>query len=103
MKTFLNGKEMQFVDGGYEYVFSKPYKRSNSETIEKGNGNKLYIQMYDNGVIIRTLIGEKEVNTLINRNVEIDTKNNKVYILEKDDEVKKHDDGSVEIIKSSTD
>lgn len=44
--------------------------------------------MYDNGVIIRTLIGEKEVNTLINRNVEIDTKNNKVYILEKDDEVK---------------
>jgi len=89
---------MQYVEGGYEYVFLKPYKRHQHEEIKRENG-KLTIQLYDNGVQIRTLVTKDEVNTLINRDVAIDTVNNKIYILEKDSKVKKNPDGSVEVIQ----
>jgi len=58
----------------------------------------LTIQVYDNGVQIRTLVTENEVNTLINRDVAIDTVNNKIYILEEDSKVQKNPDGSVEVL-----
>jgi hypothetical protein len=91
---------MNFVDGGYEYVFVKPYQRHQSETIKRDNG-ELHIQLYDNGVQIRTLVTKKEISTLINRDIEVDTKNNKVYILEADTKFTKHEDGSVEIKASN--
>lgn len=88
---------MEFVDGGYQYVFMKPYKRHQSDTVKRTNG-ELHIQLYDNGVQIRTLVTSKEVSTLINRDVAVDTKNHKVYILEADTEYKQHEDGSIEIL-----
>lgn len=90
---------MEFVDGGYQYVFMKPYKRHQSDTVKRTNG-ELHIQLYDNGVQIRTLVTSKEVSTLINRDVAVDTKNHKVYILEADTEYKQHEDGSIEILSA---
>lgn len=99
MKVLLNGQEMQFVEGGYKYIFMKPFSRFTEDTIEKDNGDRLHIELYDNGVQIRTLIRTDEVATLINRDVAVDTVANKIYIMEKDSQVKKNSDGSVEIIK----
>ena len=82
MRVFLNGQEMFFAEGGYEYIFIKPYTRHQHEVIKREHG-ELTIQLYDNGVQIRTLVTEDEVSTLINRDVAIDTVNNKVYILER--------------------
>lgn len=98
MRTFLNGKEMEFTEGGYEYVFVKPYTRHTQDVVTRQNGDKLYIQLYDNGVQIRTLMGKNEVNTLINRDVAVDTVNHKIYILEKDHRAEYGPDGSVKII-----
>lgn len=97
MRVFLNGEEMQFAEGGYEYIFLKPYKRHQHEVIKRENG-ELTIQLYDNGVQIRTLVTEDEVATLINRDIAIDRINHKIYILEKDSEFKKNPDGSIEIL-----
>lgn len=97
MRVFLNGEEMQFVEGGYEYVFMKPYKHHQHKVVKRENG-ELTLQLYDNGVQIRTLVTKNEVATLINRDVAIDTVNNKIYILEKDSKVKKNPDGSVEVL-----
>lgn len=97
MQVFLNGKVMDFVDGGYEYVFIKPYDKHTSEKIKRSNG-ELYIQLYDNGVQIRTLVTSKEISTLVNREVVVDTKNHKVYILEADTKYSMHEDGTVEIV-----
>ncbi|MDD2511405.1 MAG: hypothetical protein PHG94_09815 [Syntrophomonas sp.] len=97
MRIFLNGQEMQFAEGGYQYIFLKPYKHSQQETIPRESG-KLHIQLYDNGVQIRTLITNNEVSTLVNRNLAIDTKNQKIYILEEGSEYQKNPDGSVEIL-----
>lgn len=99
MKVFLNGQEMQFVEGGYKYVFTKPYRHFQEKTVDRGNGSKMHLEFYDNGVQIRTLITKEEVATLINRQIAIDTVNNKVYILEEGNEAKTNEDGSVEIIK----
>ncbi len=96
MKVFLNGQELQFAEGGYEYVFMKPYEKHQQRVVERENG-KLSLQLYDNGVQIRTLVTKEEVATLINRDVAIDTKNHKVYILEEGNKVTKHPDGSVEV------
>lgn len=98
MRVFLNGKEVPFVDGGYDYVFIKPYRRHTQEVIKKGN-SELTIQLYDNGVQIRTLVTKNEVATLINREVAVDEVNRKIYILEEGSGVKKNPDGSVEIIE----
>jgi hypothetical protein len=89
---------MQFVEGGYKYVFVKPYQKFTEKTVNKDNGEKMHIELYDNGVQIRTLLTSKEVNTIINREVAIDTVNNKIYILEADSKVRKNEDGSVELI-----
>ncbi len=99
MKVFLNGTEMQFAEGGYKYVFMKPYQQFKENTIDKPNGDKMHIEFYDNGVQIRTLITKEEVATIINRNIAIDTLNHKIYILEEGNEVRSNPDGSVEIIK----
>ena len=99
MKVFLNGVEMQFVDGGYKYVFMKPYEKFQEKTINKDNGDKMHLEIYDNGVQIRTLITKAEVATIVNREVAIDKVNNKIYILEEDNEVRINEDGSVEVIK----
>ncbi|MDD4775626.1 MAG: hypothetical protein PHG75_03870 [Syntrophomonas sp.] len=99
MKVFLNGQEMQFVEGGYKYVFLKPYQHLQEKTIDKENGDKMHLEFYDNGVQIRTLVTKKEVATIINRDVAIDRVNNKVYILEEGNEARFNDDGSVDIIK----
>jgi hypothetical protein len=98
MKVFLNGTEMKFAEGGYKYVFMKPYQQFKENTIDKPNGDKMHIEFYDNGVQIRTLVTKEEVATIINREVAIDTKNNKIYILEEGNEVKSNPDGSVEIV-----
>lgn len=98
MRTFLNGKEMEFSEGGYEYMFVKPYKRHTQDTMARENGDKLHIQIYDNGVQIRTLMGKTEVNTLINRDIAIDKVNHKVYILEPGNKAEYNPDGSVNII-----
>jgi len=90
---------MQFVEGGYQYVFMKPYQKFTEKTVDKDNGDKMHIELYDNGVQIRTLLTSQEVNTIINREVAIDTVNNKIYILEADSKVQKNEDGSVELIK----
>ncbi len=97
MKVFLNGKEIEFTEGGYEYVFLKPYQRHNKETVKKDSG-ELTIQMYDNGVQIRTLVTKEEVATLVNRDVVIDRPNKKIYILESNSKVRQNEDGSVEIL-----
>lgn len=59
----------------------------------------MHLELYDNGVQIRTLITKKEVATIINRDVAIDKLNKKVYILEESNEARFNDDGSVDIIK----
>ncbi len=99
MKVFLNGQQMQFVEGGYKYVFLKPYQQVQEKTVDRENGDKMHLEFYDNGVQIRTLITKEEVATIINRQIAVDTVNNKVYILEEGNEAKTHEDGSVEIIK----
>ncbi len=99
MKVYLNGNEMQFTEGGYKYVFTKPYNRFTEETIKRDNGDKMHIELYDNGVQIRTLITRSEVNTIINRPVAIDQPNQKIYILEEGQEFRHLPDGSVEIVK----
>ena len=100
LRVFLNGKEMPFVDGGYKYVFIKPYKKHGQERIKKAHG-ELLLQIYDNGVQIRTLATAKEVSTIINREVAIDTKNNCIYILEADTKYQINEDGSVEILSAT--
>jgi hypothetical protein len=89
---------MQFVEGGYKYVFVKPYQKFTEKTVNKDNGDKMHIELYDNGVQIRTLLTSQEVNTIINREIAIDTVNNKIYILEADSKVQKNEDGSVVLI-----
>lgn len=89
---------MQFVDGGYKYIFAKPYNKFTEKTVNKENGDKMHLELYDNGVQIRTLITSQEVNTIINREVAVDTVNNNVYILEADSKIQKNADGSLELI-----
>lgn len=96
MRVFLNGQELKFVEGGYKYVFLKPYKQHVEDTVERA-GRTLHIQMYDNGVQIRTLATPSEITTLINREVAIDRLNNKIYILEEDSQVIRNDDGSISV------
>jgi hypothetical protein len=98
MKVILNGTEMQYVESGYKYVFMKPYQNFTEKTVNRDNGDRMHFELYDNGVQIRTLISSQEVNTIINREVAIDTVNNKIYILEEDTKVKKNEDGSVEVL-----
>ncbi len=98
MKVYLNGKEMEFAEGGYKYVFLKPYQKHHTEVIKKDNG-ELTIQMYDNGVQIRTLVTREEAATLVNREVVVDRPNQKVYILEADSKVVQHEDGTVEVLE----
>lgn len=98
MKVILNGNEMQFAEGGYKYVFMKPYEKFSEKTVNLKNGDRMHLEIYDNGVEMRTLISSEEVNTVINREVAIDTVNNKIYILEPDSQVKKNEDGSVEVL-----
>ena len=97
MKVTLNGTPMEFAEGGYKYVFMKPFQRFTEDTIEKKNGDRVHIELYNNGVQIRTLISKEEVATIINREVAIDTLNHKVYILEKENHPKHNPDGSIEI------
>jgi len=99
LRVFLNGREMSFVDGGYKYVFIKPYNKHGQEKIKKEHG-ELYLQIYDNGVQIRTLVTANEIATIINREVAIDTKNHLIYILEADTKYRTDDDGTVEILSS---
>lgn len=96
MRVFLNGREMQFAEGGYEYVFMKPYQHHVHKVITRDHG-QLTLQIYDNGVQIRTLVTREEVATLINREVAIDDINHKIYILEPDSRVKENSDGTVEV------
>ncbi len=96
MKIFLNGNEMMFVEGGYEYVFMKPYIKHQHQTIKKENG-ELTLQLYDNGVQINTLATKEEVSTIINRDIAIDKKNKKVYILEEGNRVVEQEDGSITV------
>ncbi|HWP96165.1 MAG TPA: hypothetical protein VN426_04895 [Syntrophomonadaceae bacterium] len=97
MKVFLNGRPVPFSDQGYEYVFLKPYTKHQHEVIKRERG-ELTLQMYDNGVQIRTLVTPEEVSTLVNRDVAIDTLNKKIYILEENVQVRENPDGSVEIL-----
>ncbi|NLT19646.1 MAG: hypothetical protein GXY16_01460 [Syntrophomonadaceae bacterium] len=101
MQVYLNGKKMKFIDGGYEYVFLKPYQRHTQEEIPRPGG-KLLIQLYDNGVQIRTLKTEKEVSTLINREVAVDEINRKIYILEEGSQVIPQSDGSLKVHMTAT-
>jgi len=96
MKVYLNGKEMPFKEGGYQYVFMKPYQRSQTEVIKKDYG-QLTLQLYDNGVQIRTLVTVKEVSTLVNRDVAVDEVNGKIYILEPGNKVTSNADGSLSV------
>ena len=77
----------------------KPYQKFTEKTVNRDNGQRMHFELYDNGVQIRTLISSQEVNTIINREVAIDTVNNIIYILEEDSKVKKNEDGSVEILE----
>lgn len=81
MKVTLNGISMEFAEGGYKYVFKEPFQRFTEDTIQKENGDRVHIELYDNGVQIRTLISKDEVATIINRDVEIDKINHKINIL----------------------
>jgi hypothetical protein len=47
---------------------------------------------------ISTLITSQEVNTIINREVAIDTVNHTIYISAEDSKVKQNVDGSVEVL-----
>lgn len=96
MKVYLNGKEMQYKEGGYEYVFMKPYQRSQTEVVKKDYG-QLTLQLYDNGVQIRTLATANEVSTLVNRDVAVDEVKKKIYILEPGNKVTTNPDGSLNI------
>ncbi|MGI6469487.1 MAG: hypothetical protein GXZ09_07865 [Syntrophomonadaceae bacterium] len=96
MRVYLNGKEMPFKEGGYQYVFMKPYQRSQTEVIKKDYG-QLTLQLYDNGVHIRTLVTAEEVTTLINRDVAVDEVNKKIYILEPGNKVTSNEDGSLTV------
>ncbi|MEA4925547.1 MAG: hypothetical protein VB084_09575 [Syntrophomonadaceae bacterium] len=98
MKTFINGKEIKFVEGGYKYIFMKPFGQFQEKTIEKENGDKMLLEFYDNGVQIRTLMTRQEVTTIVNREIAIDTVNNKIYILEEGNQAQFNPDGSVEVI-----
>jgi len=98
MKVFLNGQEVKFAEGGYKYVFMKPYKNVQEKTVDRDNGDKMHLEFYDNGVQVRTLVTKEEVATIINRDVAIDTLNNKIFILEEGNEARYMPDGSVEII-----
>lgn len=98
MKVFLNGVEMNFIEGGYKYIFMKPFERFTEETVTRENGDKMHIELYDNGVQIRTLYNKSEANTIINREIAIDNPNQKIYILEEGNQVKYNEDGSVQII-----
>jgi hypothetical protein len=99
MKTFINGNEIKFVEGGYRYVFMKPFGQFQEKTIDKDKGDKMHIEFYDNGVQIRTLMTKSEVATIVNRDIAIDTLNNKIYILEEGNEARSNPDGSIDIIK----
>lgn len=90
---------MQFVEGGYKYVFAKPYQHFTEKTVNRDNGDKLHLELYDNGVQIRTLYTKQEVNTIINREVAVDTVNNLIYILEAESRIVKNENGSVELLK----
>ncbi len=98
MKTFINGNEIKFIEGGYKYIFMKPFGQFQEKTIEKENGDKMLLEFYDNGVQIRTLMTKQEVATIVNREIAIDTVNNKIYILEEGNQAKFNPDGSVEVI-----
>ena len=37
MKAYLNGQEMKFQEGGYQYVFVKPYKKYIEDTAKRPN------------------------------------------------------------------
>lgn len=99
MKTYINGNEIKFVEGGYKYIFMKPFGQFQEKTINKENGDKMHLEFYDNGVQIRTLMTKTEVATIVNREIAIDTMNNKIYILEEGNKAQFNPDGSVEIIK----
>jgi hypothetical protein len=98
MKAYLNGKEMEYSKDGYDYVFVKPYQRHTQDVINRSNGDKLHIQLYDNGVQIRTLMSANEITTLINRDIAVDEVNHKVFILEPGSKAEYNPDGSVKIV-----
>lgn len=77
-------------------MFMKPYQYSQSDVIKKDYG-QLTLQLYDNGVQIRTLATANEVATLINRDVAVDEVKNKVYILEPGNTVTVNEDGSLRV------
>lgn len=87
---------MNFVEGGYQYIFMKPYEKHQHRVITRDNG-ELTLQIYDNGVQIRTLVTPEEVATIVNRDIAIDYVNHKVYILEPDSKVTENEDGTVTI------
>jgi acyl CoA:acetate/3-ketoacid CoA transferase alpha subunit len=87
---------MQYKEGGYEYVFMKTYQRSQTEVVKKDYG-QLTLQLYDNGVQIRTLATANEVSTLVNRDVAVDEVKKKIYILEPGNKVTTNPDGSLNI------
>lgn len=95
-RVILNGREMNFVEGGYKYIFMKPYEKHQHRVIKRDNG-ELTLQLYDNGVQIRTLVTPEEAATVINREIAIDYVNHKVYILEPDSKVTENEDGTVTI------
>lgn len=95
-RVILNGREMNFVEGGYQYIFMKPYDKHQHKVIKQDYG-ELTLQLYDNGVQIRTLVTPEEAATIVNRDIAIDYVNHKVYILEPDSKVKENDDGTVTI------
>lgn len=97
MKVFLNGKEMPFQEGGYEYVFLKPYEKYIEDTVERTSG-RMILQMYDSGVQIRTLVTDREVTTIVNRDVAVDEVNRKIYILEPESQFVREPDGSIRIL-----
>ena len=39
MKVYLNGQEMAFQEGGYQYVFVKPYQKHIEDTVERPQEN----------------------------------------------------------------
>lgn len=98
MKTYINGQEINFVEGGYRYIFMKPFGQFQEKTIKKENGDKMHLEFYDNGVQIRTLMTKSEVATIVNREIAIDTASNKIYILEEGNKAKLNPDGSVEVV-----
>lgn len=90
---------MQYTEGGYKYIFMKPYRNFQEKTINRENGATMHIEFYDNGVQIRTLVTKEEVATIINRDIAVDTLNSKIYVLEEGNEYRANPDGSIDIIK----